>query len=201
MNSNEEKFYNNCFTEIDEGKVNAEFNKATLKCFDSKDNKFSMDCEGNLVVNSIITRESSAILTIDQVYPVGSIYMSMSGTNPATLFGGTWEQIKSRFLIGAGENEANTTNYWGTYNAGTCNFTVGEMGGEPNHALSYNEMPTHSHEMQGELRYSASSSWWIGGNGGTTIEVGNIATSAAGNGWEHNNMPPYLVVYMWKRVA
>ena len=48
MNSSDEKFYNDCFTEIEEGKVNAEFNKATLKCFDSKDNKFSMDCEGNL---------------------------------------------------------------------------------------------------------------------------------------------------------
>lgn len=190
MSTNEEKFYNNCFTEIEAGKVNSKFNKTTMKCFDSEDNKFSMDCEGNLVVNSIITRElNNKDLICDLIYPIGSFYITSSNVNPSILFGGNWEQIQGRFLLGCGDN------------GNGINYEVNSLGGESNHALSYNEMPTHSHEMQGELRYSASSSWWIGGNGGTTIEVGNIATSAAGNGWEHNNMPPYLVVYMWKRVA
>ena len=37
----------------------------------------------------------------ETIYPVGSIYMSVSGTSPATLFGGTWEQIQERFLLSA----------------------------------------------------------------------------------------------------
>ena len=203
MNTNDDLYLKNCFTEVEEGKINSKFNKTTMKCFDSEDNKFSMDCEGNLEVNSIISRETSPTtgLTIDQIYPVGSIYISTIETSPSNLFGGTWEQIKSRFLLASGENETNTTNYWGVFNAGDCNFPIGEMGGEPLHTLSNNEMPPHSHEIEGELKYSPSSSWWIGGSGGTTIEVDNVKTSQEGNGMGHNNMPPYLVVNMWKRIA
>ena len=49
----------------------------------------------------------------DKIYPVGSIYISAASTSPATLFGGTWEQIKDTFLLAAGD----------TYTAGE---TVGE---------------------------------------------------------------------------
>ena len=97
-----------------------------------KNNKFSLDEEGNLVVNSITYNESNIpeVLNIDQVYPVGSIYMSTTNTNPSIIFGGTWEQIKDRFLLSAGD----------TYEAGS-------MGGEANHTLTINEMPSHSHEL------------------------------------------------------
>ena len=73
MNTNDDLYLKNCFTEVEEGKINSKFNKTTMKCFDSEDNKFSMDCEGNLVVNSIISRETSPTTgqTIDQIYQVG----------------------------------------------------------------------------------------------------------------------------------
>ena len=45
----------------------------------------------------------SAALTVDDIYPVGSIYMSVNATDPARLFGGTWERIKEKFLLGAGD--------------------------------------------------------------------------------------------------
>lgn len=61
-------------------------------------------------------------------YPVGSIYMSVNSTNPGELFGGTWEQIQGRFLLGQGSG----------YSAGT-------VGGEADHALSDREMPSHRH--------------------------------------------------------
>lgn len=57
-------------------------------------------------------------------YPVGSIYMSVNSTNPGELFGGTWEQIQGRFLLGQGSG-----------------YSVGAMGGEANHALSVSELP------------------------------------------------------------
>ena len=67
--NNEELYFKDCFTEIEEGKINAEFNKTTVKCFDSANQAFSMDCEGNLVVNSITTRVgNNSSLTIDDIY-------------------------------------------------------------------------------------------------------------------------------------
>ena len=115
MNTNDDLYLKNCFTEVEEGKINSKFNKTTMKCFGCGAPRSTMDCEGNLVVNSIISRETSPTtgLTIDQIYPVGSIYISTIETSPSNLFGGTWEQIKSRFLLASGENETNTTNYWG----------------------------------------------------------------------------------------
>ena len=227
MNTNEEKFYNNCFTEIEEGKVNADFNKATLKCFDSKDNKFSMDCEGNLVVNSIITRETSTTtgLTIDQIYPVGSIYMSMVETNPSNLFGGTWEQIKGRFLLGCGNTDDG------------FNYEANSTGGEATHTLNVNEIPCHNHSINltttengvhthNLRRDLGGNEFGIGGGNGvgnslngtwsnTSIWPNSIGASPAGNHYHtingdtgvtggslaHNNLPPYLAVYIWKRVA
>ena len=136
-------------------------------------------------------------------FPIGAIYLSTTSTNPKTLFGGEWEQIaKGRTLIGQGANVANTTTYWGTYNANDCNFPNGEMGGEPRHTLSQHEMPSHSHNVgcpnlwdwgTGGDRYK------IDGTGGYSLGTPN-GFSQGGNG-AHNNMMPYLVVYIWKRIA
>lgn len=74
---------------------------------------------------------------ISKMYPVGSIYMSVEGTNPSRLFGGTWENISGRFLIGAGtatdDNDEERT------------FLAGEENGTMNHTLTVNEMPSHTH--------------------------------------------------------
>lgn len=136
-------------------------------------------------------------------FPIGAIYLSTTSTNPKTLFGGEWEQIaKGRTLIGQGTNVANTTTYWGSYNANDCNFPNGEMGGEPRHTLSQYEMPSHSHNVgcpnlwdwgTGGDRYK------IDGTGGYSLGTPN-GFSQGGNG-AHNNMMPYLVVYIWKRIA
>ena len=67
--------------------------------------------------------------TLQAIYPVGAIYISTSETSPATLFGfGTWEHIRGRFLVGAGEA-----------------YTAGATGGEEKHVLTANEMPAHGH--------------------------------------------------------
>ena len=66
------------------------------------------------------------------VYPVGSIYMSTNNTNPGSIFGGTWEQIKDKFLLSAGDTYAN-----------------GSTGGEASHILTTAEMPQHNHTFTG----------------------------------------------------
>ena len=93
-------------------------------------------------------------LDFDKIYPIGSIYISASSTNPHDLFGGTWEQIRGRFLIGTGEIGSNSTNYWGTIK-GVFNMPPGETGGEDYHTLSVTEMPSHSHS--GYVEYGTNS--------------------------------------------
>lgn len=120
---------------------------------------------------------------VNVIYPVGSIYMSVNPTSPTTLFGGTWEQIKDTFLLSAGDT-----------------YAPGSTGGEAEHTLTVSEMPSHSHNIrtqgteteQNAITYTSQKSRLAGY--GTLIQN-------SGGGQPHNNMPPYLTVYMWKRIA
>lgn len=122
------------------------------------------------------------------IYPVGSIYMSINNTNPSTLFGGTWEQIQDTFLLSAGST-----------------YTAGATGGSATHTLTVNEIPSHHHNLP--TGYSGGT--WSGGHYGFPANVGNDGTSHVfyngtsdtGGGQAFSTMPPYLVVYMWKRTA
>lgn len=126
----------------------------------------------------------SAWLTAQGAYPVGAIYLSVTDANPAALFGGTWERIGGSFLLGA-----DTT------------YTAGSTGGEAEHTLTADEMPRHNHDVD-NLNASGNATPFM------TVQAqdkrgfgGNVQTMYAGGGKAHNNMPPYLAVYMWKRVS
>ena len=134
----------------------------------------------------IYSRALSSLI-LEAVYPVGSIYMSVNSTSPATLFGGTWKAIQGKFLLGANSS---------TYKAGST-------GGEATHTLTNNEMPNHQHsiwfpnsgsEQSAEIGYPE-----VGSKNTYYAEASK--TSGAGGGAAHNNMPPYLAVYIWKRTA
>ena len=120
---------------------------------------------------------------LDLIYPVGSIYMSVNSTSPATLFGGTWVQIEDTFLLASGSN-----------------YAAGSTGGEAAHTLTVDEMPAHRHAiyMGGE---SNDGEFW--GPNVVTPQNKTIAniTETNGGGAAHNNMPPYMAVYMWKRTV
>lgn len=148
-------------------------------------------------------------LDFDKIYPIGSIYISASSTNPHDLFGGVWEQIKGRFLIGTGEVENNSTNYWGSIKGG-FNMPPGETGGEDLHQLTTNELPKNIGHLNA-LSW-ASNNWMT--NGAFSVEQkhkdrtspggsdwGDALYTLSGGGSSHNNMPPYLAVYMWKRIG
>lgn len=152
--------------------------------------------------SDVLQLGDSAWLTAQGAYPVGAIYLSVTDVNPAALFGGTWERIsQGRFLIGAGANAANTTDYWGSYAAGAENFPSGEMGGEVTHTLTVDEMPSHTHPERLEWSNTKARGLTGTGEGANAVVDQGTTTSATGGGKAHNNMPPYLVVYMWKRVS
>lgn len=138
---------------------------------------------------------------LDKMYPVGAIYLSVNDTSPASTYGGTWEQIEDVFLLGAGS----------AYAAGTT-------GGEATHTLTIPEMPMHNHIVDAHSHAigldndttSGTYGWSLHMNAnGTTVSGAQLTvvsgtaspgTNARGGGLAHNNMPPYLVVYMWKRI-
>lgn len=138
-------------------------------------------------------------------YPVGAIYISGVSTSPAALFGGTWEQIKGRFLLGTGANKANSTNKWGALSAGAYNAAAGETGGAAQITLTTAQMPTHSHQF--ERIPITQPEMTTGGNyyAEQSTTVGSLVktqtTYPAGEGKAHSNMPPYLAVYIWQRTA
>lgn len=120
---------------------------------------------------------ASAWMTAQGAYPVGSVYINVGDVNPAILFGGTWERLGGRFLLGADS----------TYAAGS----------EAAHTLTVDEMPKHNHGLD---NYNSA------GNATPFLTVqhqdkigGNVQTMYAGGG--KDNLPPYLAVYMWKRVS
>lgn len=136
------------------------------------------------------------------IYPVGSIYMSVNATDPSTLFGGTWEKIKDRFLLSSGD----TYSAGNTGGAASVTLTAAQSG-----------LPSHNHgpgttgasflatEGEALTRHTVAS-----GSGaenmvrspGSVIRNSNTSTVSAQNATEsHENMPPYLVVNIWKRTA
>lgn len=156
---------------------------------------------------------------LDRTYPVGSIYMSVNSTEPSTLFGGTWERLKGRFLIGAGViADTNSNGSFGWLGAEEPDFVSGETGGQYYHKLDVDEIPEHCHDTNdwtlvvnknAERIPTDIGAQCVNGVEATNI-VPNIratknedgdATGSVGGGQKHNNMPPYLAVYMWKRTA
>jgi len=125
-------------------------------------------------------------------YPVGSIYLSVNSTNPGTIFGGSWEQIKDRFLLACGNTYSN-----------------GATGGESSHTLSVDEMPSHNHDFSRgasnkyeHIYISTNGAWNTPSSGsGYGFGAGYMTINNKGGSKAHNNMPPYLAVYVWKRVS
>ena len=143
----------------------------------------------------------------NKIYPIGSIYISTSNTNPSTLFGGTWVQIKDTFLLSAGDT------YTAGNSGGASSVNYTPNGNVENHTLTIDEMPSHNHDMQHQnlIVYS-------GGNSGglpyspSSAPFQPLVTASKGGDQPHNHgftgtqatintMPPYLVVYIWKRTA
>jgi Collagen triple helix repeat (20 copies). len=124
---------------------------------------------------------------LDAIYPVGSIYLSVNSTSPATLFGGgTWERIEDKFLLAAG----------GTYAAGST-------GGEASVSLTAAQNGPHTHAAYYADSAGSTSFGYSYTNKG---EQSNASTDSSGivlsgSGEPHNNMPPYLAVYVWQRTA
>jgi hypothetical protein len=123
----------------------------------------------------------------DIMYPVGSIFMSISDTNPAAYFGGTWAAWGAgRVPVGidAGQTEFNT---------------VEKTGGEKEHTLTTDEMPAHTHTTK--VNTSLTMAITAGVDSYRCTGSSATPTGSTGGGDAHNNLQPYITCYMWKRIA
>lgn len=163
-------------------------------------------------VRNAIAKFAPMLDTMKKIYPVGSIYISTVSTNPATLFGfGTWEAMPAgRVLLAQGKSD------WGT------TYEAGSSGGEATHQLTVGELPSHTHSastnVTGEHTHNyttyqylnwhgskEASSDWMNTSTGLTSKAGNhshtVTINNTGSSNAHNNLQPYISVYIWKRTA
>ena len=160
-------------------------------------------------VRNAIAKYAPMLDTMKKIYPVGSIYISTVSTNPATLFGfGTWEAMPAgHVLLAQGKSS------WGTtYNAGST-------GGEATHQLTVGELPQHTHTASTNTTGSHAHTYrtfygttGYGPDGSSdrekTINTGSsgnhthtVTINNTGSNQAHNNLQPYIAVYIWKRTA
>ena len=133
-------------------------------------------------------------------YPLGSVCMFKTNIDPNEMYGGTWVRIKGKFIFGADDNT----------------YPLGSEGGEAEHTLTETELPEIDGEFAtavvGQHANKGVKGHAYGTNFGTFTSGGIQGTTIAnqtqygygykfGNGQPHNNMPPYLAVYVWKRTA
>ena len=177
---------------------------------DENDNIFSPIVS----IDSIYGEDDKKLIDIikDMIYPVGSIYTSVNNVSPEILFGGKWERFsRGRTLIGVDETDTNFDQALIT-------------GGEKTHILTEDELPkisgsaqvSNSLVSQGAYSDFVSSAWgnmsatqgnttenYTSGSGLTSrsAKMKRTITFKFGNDQPHNNMPPYITVFIWKRIS
>lgn len=181
---------------------NGEWKDIIVKATDTLPIGTEVDYNGTDVPDGWEEVEDTVTKTLKAVYPIGSIYINTTSANPRDIFGfGTWEKIDDVFLFGT--SDANQLGNTG--GSVTHTHTTG------NHTLTVDEIPSHTHGIYGALTGETKSitnygnDWGVG----TTREWNQSSNTSTGGGQAHNhgdtgsssNMPPYLIVFMWKRTA
>ncbi len=141
----------------------------------------------NRITDRVVQIIRSSIF--NSIYPVGTIYMTVTEVNPHELFGGTWVSWgRGRVPVGVNNSIADFS-------------TIERIGGEIAHTLTTEEMPSHTHNLIGgavQGLTAVAEGSFISGVWSSPGQ--NLITSSGGNA-AHNNLPPYITCYMWKRVA
>lgn len=177
----------------------------------------------SIISQAVAQSDAALTAAINRIYPVGSVYITVTNTNPGTFIGGTWASLGAgRTLVGVNSSDSDFD-------------TPKKTGGEKTHTLTANEMPTHNHEHNHNVRYVAtggladqklyadhvdtesgdSKYTFTAANGGGvqgTLDIQTVSavsnplrtetdSTNAGGGAAHNNLPPYITVYFWERTA
>ena len=144
-----------------------------------------------------ISEESNDITTqlLEKVYPVGSIYISANRVSPQVFLGGTWEPFAyGRTLVGVDDSDSSPD----------MDFAEPlKTGGEKTHRLTIEEMPSHNHSIKKQVDNNSGNKISVGSGSATLFYQldDTVKTNNTGGGQVHNNMQPYITVYMWRRIS
>jgi hypothetical protein len=198
------------------GKLNQMLDAAVFSSTAVDNTKTTLSGGAITIAPNAITSTEIAQSFLDKIYPIGSIYTNATdGTNPGTLLGfGTWTAFGAgRVPVGVGSGTDSR--------AETVAFSAGATSGEYNHLLTQAEM-NHNHiwattggsgaDLSIALTTNGNRNDTFDGNGdsreltsdgalsGTNHTDNNRALDST-SVTAHNNLQPYIVVYMWKRTA
>lgn len=138
----------------------------------------------------------SCAAIIDIIYPIGSIYMSTNSIEPSVLFGGTWEALGGRFLVGAdsgiplGSTGGDWTHYHGLGSGYACVGMQANGNSTVCHVRTSTKFLGNSYTNGG-----------ADGGGGFDVPMNAYADALGGTTEAQSNTPPYLAVNMWKRIS
>lgn len=170
---------------------------------------FNGAMDGNIEYMNVVKRTPIVNQIIDMIYPIGSTYISVNSVNPSFLFGGEWEQIQDRFLLASGS----TYSAGSTGGSATVTLTSAQSGLKAHgHGMDHNHNHRHSLNKNFSTGSGSVSAYTVTSNRSTSTQYTGYDSTAsskkttdnntASNASEaHENMPPYLTVYMWKRIA
>lgn len=162
----------------------------------------------------------------DFIYPIGSIYISATPTNPSTIFGGTWQQLKNHFLFATNDT---------TGNKGKDSISTSNGFNTTDTTLTTDQIPAHTHgsktlsgtttirdsntadhnsivDATGIFSFDNSEAWsgshWgFSGSNFSNYKYNKLTVNAThehdsvGGGNGHNHEVPYIEVYVWQRTA
>lgn len=146
-------------------------------------------------LNDDVTRLMGAFTSVTDLtkqlfllmHRVGDIIFSTSDENPSTIYGGTWVAWgKGQVPVGVDASDSDFN-------------TVEKTGGEKEHTLTVDEMPSHKHDFGQQFATTSS----LSGAYGYYMIAGtqsDVIKNTGGN-QPHNNLQPYITCYMWKRTA
>lgn len=161
-----------------------------VDCFPADTNAFEVQGNAQVNGNLLIKKNGTASNILDLIYPVNSIYISISSTNPSTLFGGTWTRLpKGKFLYNIDSDSA----IWGNGNStGTATNS---------HTLTVEQIPSHTHTVDKYYNTGVGGYYVYGSNGTGSKLTNDTGINATGGGQGHSHNIPYISVYMWRRTA
>lgn len=126
---------------------------------------------------------------LGEAFPINKVEVFFDSEDHSNFLGFEWEMVsQGRIPIGLDTSDDDFN-------------TIGKAGGEKEHTLTVNEIPSHNHTIRANIQNGSGNDVLVIKNNAYYSSAVEMNTSATGGGQAHNNMPPYIVMAFWKRVA
>ena len=152
----------------------------------------AIEMTGDIQITGALEATSIGTSLLNTIFPIGSIYFTASAINPSTSIGGTWERYaQGKCLFSVDDTDTD--------------FSFETTGGVKEVILTEAQMPSHYHMLTDnyrKIRYGhAGGDGALGQGGWIGLDSSVEPTTTAGSNQPHENLPPYIAIYCWKRTS